>query len=194
MTDIERALARLAEDLAGAGPVRWALVGGLAVGVRSEPRTTRDIDVAIDIGGDPDAEALVAVLANGGYRVVGHVEQTAIRRLATVRLRAPVAEVPVDLLFASSGIEGEIARSADAVDVGAVRVPVATTGHLLALKALCRDDRRRPQDADDLRALARMASPADWEVALTAARSIERAGTARGRRLVARIRRLRSPT
>lgn len=28
--------------------VRWAVVGGLAVSARTEPRTTRDVDVAID--------------------------------------------------------------------------------------------------------------------------------------------------
>jgi hypothetical protein len=36
-------------------------------------------------------------------------------------------------------------------------VPVARIGHLMALKVLARDDRRRPQDFDDLRALRREA-------------------------------------
>ncbi len=34
-----------------------------------------------------------------------------------------------------------------------VFAPVATMGHLIAMKVLARDDRSRPQDWDDLRAL-----------------------------------------
>jgi len=38
---------------------------------------------------------------------------------------------------------------------------VARTGHLIALKVLSRDDVSRPQDLVDLRALLRVASPAE---------------------------------
>ena len=60
-----------------------------------------------------------------------------------------------DLLFASSGVEPEIVEAADDVEVlpGLV-LPVATIGHLILMKLLARDDRCRPNDADDLRALA----------------------------------------
>lgn len=37
----------------------WALVGGLAVSVRTEPRFTRDIDFAMAVADDDEAEAIV---------------------------------------------------------------------------------------------------------------------------------------
>lgn len=72
--------------------------------------------------------------------------------------RAPV----VDLLFASSGIEPEIVADAEVLDLlPTFRIRVATTGHLIALKVLSRDDVRRPQDLVDLRALLQVASRID---------------------------------
>ena len=50
------ALIRLDADLR-AIRARWALVGGLAVSARAEPRTTRDIDVAIALAGYTIGEA-----------------------------------------------------------------------------------------------------------------------------------------
>jgi hypothetical protein len=60
-------------------------------------------------------------------------------RLATVRLRRHIGGVGiiVDLLFASSGIEPEIVEAAEAVEISPkLTLPVATTGHLIALKLL----------------------------------------------------------
>jgi hypothetical protein len=37
----------------------WALVGGLAVSVRTEPRFTRDVDLAVAVFDDNEAEALI---------------------------------------------------------------------------------------------------------------------------------------
>jgi predicted nucleotidyltransferase len=98
-----------------------------------------------------------------------------------------------DLLFASSGIEPEVVSAAEMLEVIAGLVmPVATVGHLVALKLLARDDRNRPLDADDLRALAAVATETDWAVAETAVMEIESRGYARGRELVAALATLRS--
>jgi hypothetical protein len=60
-----------------------------------------------------------------------------------------------------------------------LRVPVASVGHLLALKLLSRDDRTRPQDWIDLGALLLVPTPADLDearhgVALIHARGFHR--------------------
>jgi hypothetical protein len=90
----------------------------------------------------------------------------------------------VDLLFASSGIETEIARGADSIEVlPGLQIPVARVGHLMALKLLARDDRRRPQDLDDLRNLLRESTPADLAEARQAVRAIEERGYHREKRL-----------
>jgi predicted nucleotidyltransferase len=165
----------------------FALIGGLAVSVRAEPRFTRDIDLAVAVTDDRDAEKLVSELQPSGYRVLAIVEQTGQGRLATVRLEpppGPARGVVVDLLFASSGIEPEIVAAADPLEVfSGITLPVARTGHLLALKALARDDQRRPQDYVDIRALIEVASREELTLAREAVALIEQRGFARGRKL-----------
>jgi len=184
---LESALRRIAEDLRDLRR-SWALIGGLAVGAWAEPRTTRDVDLAVVVADDKEAESIVFRLQALGYAIVAVLEQQATGRLATVRFRPPnemEEGVLVDLLFASSGIEPEISRAAEELDIlPTLRVPVARIGHLMALKILARDDRTRPQDLDDLRALSLEATPSDLEDARTALQLIEDRGCHRGRQLV----------
>jgi predicted nucleotidyltransferase len=186
MNAVEDLLRRAAADLRAAG-ARYCLVGGLAVSVRSAPRFTKDVDLAVAVHGDAEAEALVAGLRGSGYNATASVEQEARGRMAQVRLTPARGEgegVVVDLLFASSGIEEEIVAAAEPVEVlpGLV-IPVATAGHLVAMKILSRDDETRPQDAVDLRALLRVAGPRDLEEAGKALALVESRGFARGRNL-----------
>jgi predicted nucleotidyltransferase len=165
----------------------WALVGGLAVSARTEPRFTRDVDLAVAVSDDAEAEALVHSLLGSGYRVLAMVEQQAQRRLATVRLQLPgetAGGVVVDLLFASSGIEAEVVASAEPLEIlPSLTVPVARTGHLITLKLLSRDE-RRPQDAADLQSLVATADATETARAREAARLIVARGFDRGRDLV----------
>lgn len=185
MNLLEAALRRIVADLDALG-VRWAIVGGLAVSARAEPRTTRDVDVAVAVARDEDAEAVVRALRLRSYEVRTIVEHAARKRLATARLvSATPAEILIDLLFASSGIEEEVVCGADRLEIlpGFV-ANIATVGHLLALKILARDDRTRPQDLDDIRALLREATPGDLATAREAVRLIASRGFARDRALV----------
>lgn len=141
-----------------------ALVGGLAVSIRTEPRFTRDVDLVLAVTDDKEAEGIVSRLAGRGYRVQAQVEQEATGRLATVRLVPPGDVEPgllVDLLFASSGIEREVVEDAEPLEVlPGLTASVARAEHLAALKLLARDDQRRPQDIADLRALLAGLEPA----------------------------------
>jgi hypothetical protein len=187
LNPVEAALRRIAEDL-GAVSGRWALIGGLAVSARAEPRTTRDVDVCVHARDDAEAEAIVYALQARSYRILSVLEQTSAGRLATVRLEPPSDAgrgAVVDLLFASSGIEPEIVDAAELLAILAdFEAPVARVGHLIALKVLARDDRRRPQDWDDIQALLQEATPADLEEARSALRLIEERGYHRGKSLV----------
>lgn len=186
MTPLLFAIRRIVSDLDGQRSA-WALVGGLAVSARTEPRTTRDVDVAVMVPDDAAAEAMIWSLTRAGYAVAGAVEQTDTRRLATVRLHPPSSDasgVIVDLLFASSGIEPELVGRATRLEIVAgLELPVASVGDLIALKVLSRDDDRRPQDAVDLRALCRAASDADIAVARDALALVTTRGFNRGRDL-----------
>jgi predicted nucleotidyltransferase len=192
VTDLEAALRRVTADLDERG-IRWALVGGLAVGTRAEPRTTRDIDLAVAVQNDRQAEHLVGELRAIDYELRAIVEHDGLGRLATARLIAPGKRVVVDLLFSSSGIEESVVREAERMEIiEGLEVLVARTGHLIALKLLARDDRHRPQDYDDLLALKARASEADWQLAELAVAAIMGTGAARGRDLAQLLDQLRS--
>jgi len=174
VTRLQQALAALAADLDDLG-VRWALVGGLALAAHVEARTTRDLDVAISVREDREAELVVKALRSRGYRDHTLVEQEKTGRLATVRFSAP-GEGPeglvVDLLFASSGIEPEIVAEAESLEIlPDLHLPVARVGHLLAA---------RPRDLEDARALLAIAGQGEIDraraaVDLVASRGFHRA-------------------
>jgi len=168
----------------------WAVVGGLAVSARAEPRFTRDVDMAVAVTEDHEAEQLARGLVASGYRVLATLEQESTGRLATVRLATPGGDpsaVVVDLLFASSGVEREIVREAELLEVlPGLRVPVARCGHLLALKVLSLSP-ERPQDLIDILSLVREATPADVDQARQTAALIAARGYDRGRDLAGEL-------
>ncbi len=166
----------------------WVLVGGLAVSVRTEPRFTRDLDLAVAVPDDQTAEALVHHLNRAGFQTFATVEHDEAKRLATARLAligTGSQGLVLDLLFASSGIEAEVCAAAEKLLVFPnLSVPVARIHHLIVLKVLARDDRTRPQDVADLRQLIAAAAPSDLASACEAAKLIESRGFQRSRDLV----------
>jgi predicted nucleotidyltransferase len=190
MTGLEAALATLVGRL-GAFGQRLALIGGLAVSARTEPRFTRDVDLAVAVPDDRAAEALVQRFVAEGYRTLALVEQEKTHRLATVRLVLPGHDargIVADVLFASSGIEPEVVADAEPLRVfPTIVLPVARVGHLIALKLLSRDDAMRPQDHVDLRALFDVADDVEIERARAAVALIAARGFSRGRDLAAML-------
>ena len=168
-------LSHLVDDL-NSLEVGWALVGGLAVSTRVEPRFTRDVDVCLAVDNDAEAELAVRRLQGLGYAVVYLIEQEYLGRLSTVRLAPPSQSgVVVDLLFASSGVEPEIVAGAETLQVlPGLAVPVAQSGHLAVLKLLAQEP-SRPQDTVDLVALRAALTDQDvLEVRRLAALVVER--------------------
>jgi hypothetical protein len=164
----------------------FALVGGLGVSVRGEVRFTRDVDLALRVRDDADAEHLARELGARGYAVVALVEHDEAKRLATLRLRSP-SEVTVDLLMASSGIEPEIVARATAVAIeGVGEVPVAQPEELLAMKVLSMDDRRL-QDRIDAVTLLEVNREIDLQRVRTNLRLIEERGFHRKQDLAAKL-------
>ncbi|HEY1819299.1 MAG TPA: hypothetical protein VGG83_05175 [Trebonia sp.] len=143
--------------------------GDLAISVRSVPRFTKDLDFAVAVADDSEAEDVVLRLRERGYQPVEILEQDYVERLSGVRLERGGSDVIVDLLFASSGIENEVVASATRLQVlPRLSAPVATTGHLIALKILA----GRNQDLTDLGALIPTASAGDLDTAREAVRLI----------------------
>jgi hypothetical protein len=184
-TKLERALAAAAGDIAAEGK-RFALVGGLAVSVRAEVRFTRDVDLAVAVDNDTEAESLVYALKSRGYTTVASVEHESQSRLATIRLRSPHG-VKVDLLFASSGIEAETIARATIVALPSVgAVPIARAEELLSLKVLSMTDERL-QDRIDARNLLRVNVDLDLDCVRDNLRLIAERGYARKQDLSAKL-------
>lgn len=184
MNRLQRAFLKLHVDLGHLG-LRWALIGGLAVSMRSEPRTTRDLDVAVAVSGNLEAERVVGDFMSRGYRLEAMREHLDLDRMASVGLVAvsPDARgIVVDLMFASSGIEEEVVAASEILEIlPGIAAPVATTAHLLALKTLA----GRDKDVTDFATLANHASERDLQKAREALELIARRGYDRGKDLQA---------
>jgi len=98
-------------------------------------------------------------------------------------------EIFIDLLFASSGIEPEVAGGSERIAYRpGVQLPVARIGHLIALKVLSESEHRL-QDRIDLALLGGAATVEDWATAAAAVRLIKARSYHRGRALLTRLRR-----
>lgn len=165
--------------------IPYALIGGLAVSFRTIERFTRDIDFAIAVERDEHAEEIVREIRLLGYQVHSLLEQTKHGRIATVRLtKGRERSVLVDLLFASSGIEIEVASESELIEIfPKLLIRTATLPALLALKVLSADSESRPQDEIDIRYLLKEATEDELVRADELIRMIELRGYHRGKNL-----------
>lgn len=134
------ALAAAITALAREG-VAYALIGGIAVGIRSGvPRATIDVDLAVPA--DADRERLAAVMTAAGFRLTGSFEHS-------INFRHPSGE-PVQLAL-DPAFDPMIAR-AEAVAFGDGVLRVVTSADLIAMKRRAAADprRRRSKSLRDL--------------------------------------------
>jgi len=164
--------------------IPFAVVGGLAVGVRAEPRITRDIDLVVPVADDAEGEAKLLVLQRRGFAIESVFERKG-GRLSTVRTRHPVApEVLVDFLLSNCLIEAEIVEQAgrEVVAHGAECL-VAQSWHLLAMKVLA----NRKKDQADIQLLIEGGTKATVRKAREALDLMQKRGAAPGRNLEAEL-------
>jgi len=142
--------------------VEFAVVGGIAVSLRTIERFTKDVDFAISVSSDSEAESIVNALRSAGLRIAMFLDKDD-GGLMTVRLKTgDDYETYVDLLFATSGIENEVVASATSSEVFPGFIDrVATLPSLIAMKVLSADWKIRPQDVLDIQNLLSEASDAD---------------------------------
>ncbi len=155
----------------------WALVGALAVGIRSEVRTTRDSDIAVLAPDEESRETLVQFLEQRGFQNRAKLFHAGPTFLMGTQLTFPTSyenPVAVDLLFRFCGFEDLLVSAAQPVEIfPGVTAPVATLGHLIATKAISSGGLEREQDIIDLRNLLSEAGDdtlAEAREALAAAR------------------------
>lgn len=139
----------------------FALIGGLAVSARTEPRFTRDVDLAVAIDAK-SVDELGRNLMARGFVVDSVLTEESTGEVATLRLFA--GQVRVDLLLAVTGLEGEACARAERLEVFPnVWVPVVTLPYLLLFKLVAMQHRRRRQDEVDVEVLLEHASHGERE-------------------------------
>lgn len=186
MTAYIQEIKTLSRDLDELG-IQWALIGALAVSIYGDPRTTKDIDVAVVVADKLELESIVAKLELRGYRNPQSLMHMSPMFQLGVRVMLPRRkpyEIPLDLLSNSSGIEREVVLAASKMEIlPSTVLPVASLGHMIAMKILSQDDGERIRDRSDLASLLRNAQSTDLELARSALHLIEQRGFNRGRDL-----------
>ena len=144
-----------------AARVRFVLVGGLALVLHGLDRLTADVDLVIDLSGDP-ARAAVQALTEAGYRPLAPVDPIALvdpeqrRQWQTVRNMQVFSfwdssnmRPTVDIMLSPEVPFEELWAAALAMNIGGHEVRVASIEHLIRLKVAA----GRPQDLADIERL-----------------------------------------
>lgn len=145
------------------GEIKFCLVGGLAVSVRAFERTTKDIDFALAVANEQEAEKIVKYFITSGFKLETLLENKFNHSISTVRLK-DFADTSyfIDLIFAASGIEQEVVAQSTEVEVlPDFYLPVATIPGLVVMKLISFDPEIRPTDGVDLNNLISAMSKSD---------------------------------
>lgn len=165
--------------------LRSALIGGLAVSLRGQPRMTVAVDLVVLASVD-EAIRLVADLAMTPFDPLFPGVEEVVATAFILPLRHRQTGIRVDLAIGMSGFEQDAVARATPVMIGAASIPVVSIEDLLVMKALA----GRPQDDEDIRGLvAAGLQTIDWQACLTLA---ERLGSAIDVDIAARLRAARS--
>ncbi len=148
--------------------IKFALIGGLAVSLRGQPRMTVDVNVIILADVD-QALQLVRELGSTPFEPLFPEVEEVVSRSYILPLRHRRTGIRVDVAIGMSGFEQQAVGRAVPVSIGDVRVPVAVTEDLLVMKALA----GRPQDEQDIRGLiAAQGAAIDWTQCIALARQL----------------------
>lgn len=164
--------------------VPYALIGGLAVSLRGQPRLTADVDMVIAA----DLERAVELsrnLADSPFRALFDNVEEVMAASFLLPLRHRTTNVKVDIAVGMSGFEHEVVVRAKTLLVGDCNIAVASAEDLLIMKVLA----GRPQDEQDLQGLVVVQGETlDWNYCLRMAANL---GEAVGQDLSSRVRALR---
>ena len=98
MKRLRDAIAAIVTDMSQVGR-GFALIGGLAVSARSEPRTTRDVDLAVAVLSDDDAEEILRGITLPVAQL-GHL--IALKLLARNDVERPQDQIDLNALLAKA--------------------------------------------------------------------------------------------
>ena len=164
---IQRTLHEISAFL-GDRSIPFAVVGGIAVTVRGEPRFTADVDVVVDVDVHTAVEIIDALRESGFDPLVEDPEEL-VRTSFLLPLLCRESGVPIDLALGLSGFERQLVERAPIETLRELEIPVATAEDLVIMKLLA----GRPRDLDDARRIvARQADHMDWHYVQKVARQL----------------------
>lgn len=148
-----------------------ALIGGLAVSLRGQPRMTVDVDLVI-LADVEQSLQLVRELTSTPFEPLFRGVEDVVSSSFILPLRHRTTGIRVDLAIGMSGFERQAVGRATPIAVGEIRIAVVSLEDLLVMKAIA----GRPQDDQDIRGLiAAQREAIDWPACLLLA---EQLGTA----------------
>ena len=151
--------------------IPFAVIGGVAVGVRGEPRFTADVDVVIGLDLD-DAMLLIHRLHGSRFEPLFADVAEVVQTSFILPLRHVETGIKVDAAIGLSGFEQQLLARATEVELAGVVAPVATVEDLILMKLFA----GRPRDSEDCEKLAQKHGVRlDWEYLSKTARQLEEA-------------------
>jgi hypothetical protein len=165
--------------------ISYALIGGLAVSLRGQPRVTVDVDmvIAVDVN---RALALLPLLLQSKFEPLFQGVEEVVQKSFILPLRHRTTGIKVDLAIGLSGFERHAVVRAEPIQIADRKVAVATAEDLLVMKLLA----GRPQDEQDITGLViAKGDKLDW---IYCQRVADELGLALGLDLASRVRNLRN--
>ena len=128
--------------------VPYATIGGVAVSLLSQPRTTQDIDIVIWLDKERWESFLLAGQAYGFAPRISDALDFAVRS-RVILLRHQKGGVSVDISCGALPFEQDMITRATTLNIGALNLRVPTPEDLIITKAVA----QRPKDIADIEAL-----------------------------------------
>ena len=147
MTALESALLEVTAALEYAG-VRYMLIGGLAVSLWGEPRSTLDVDVTIWTKPEELERTITEMCSR--FRTIPQNPSDFVRQTRVLPVMSS-GQVRIDLVFAALPEEERIIGRAQSKIVGGKPVMVISVEDLIFMKLAS----ERPRDVEDARLLTR---------------------------------------
>lgn len=167
---IHKTLAELAE-LLEAKCAPYAIIGGIAVSIRGEPRFTADVDIVVAADLD-ESSAILQVFEDSQFAPLFDDAADLIRTAFLLPLRHRQTGISVDVAVGVTGFERQMIERAPIEELAGCNIPVVTAEDLILMKLLA----ARPRDLEDAsRIVVRQRENIDWDYLLQLDDELQRA-------------------
>ena len=129
---------------------RWYVFGAQAVVAYGAARMSADVDVTLRLVPD-EPDRFVRDMEAAGFALAVQ-DPDFVRETRVMPFVHTATGMPLDVVFAGSGLEEEFLERAKTTDIGGVQIPLIDVADLVIAKILA----GRPKDLEDVRSLWRL--------------------------------------